>query len=1104
MQRWLAVFVLSVMLVASSDAQLLLYPTGMINSRLPVIPTRDGGSYGKAFPAQSVRLRYDFTGQLGQMTQGKLELDYRADPGRRETTSIVIGDGEKGIALSLLPASEGRFFVLEQTEYKYGDLRYLSGTKLQKTVSKTAPTLDWQRLQLKWDAKSVTLQYAGKTVATLPMLDGVQFTELYVDGWTVDQLQLVGQNTLRLDWENDYVAFVDVTVPLTAKQMQAALLGFDNFVVNRDPDARDFPMLQVNNPTDKSQTVTASFTVKRELTGDPWQWQQSVTIPAGQSKLVTLAFPQALGSDVYHLQMKVKIGDHVLATDTRHFMHAPRRDEKAGPRKFGLHDCNVRAFGFWPEALPIDMAHHYLRWGYVQGPGWVKDWDGQYGLDPKVPAEQWYWNDRIDWAIDQGREMFVCVQSTPFSDWARAHPYKHMRQYPWGNVGGHPKIDRYRNFLKEVAKRYTGKVEYWEVENEPNAGGHIPADKTDDYVEVCKAVYEELKGADPNTQIFGISGTSKFQPWMDKVLGHGGSQYLDGVSWHTYTSPSTPDEIGFPKIIKESVDIVKKHMPNAPIFNSETGVVVAMRYDVDQAIPQQVIQQKVRENDKAFVANSWMGATFDEWHGGASMVTNAVYNFLGGVEKYVFFGWNPNWPTKREWEKHAPFFSLFSVAADGTRTPSLMTLSVATLTTQMQSALLENSEQVNLPGVRGGLFDKTNGGKLAIIWAPSGEESVLFKTDAAQLEIVDMLGQTRMLNVSHGIAVCDVTELPMYVHVKSKQLEIQNGPIENVVVKANGPASGECEITLRNPMPYMFDGSFSVSWQRGQGSVEPAMQRLQLDRNQSRTLKVRYQLDTDETQTVDKPLLTLTVSGNSPMMDDTLLFHSAVAIPTRPVATVKLATSPVRLHQSQDAMLIALKSADAKVLKLNRLEQVKLGRPPALASLHDPAWWGGEDELSADIQLAADSEGIVLYMDVKDVAARLPRTWPSVKGSVVELFFDFRKPGDGLGDPVYGNQTFQVLIKPELTAAVTDAQVWSPQRDRLNATCFSQYDAKADRYWLVYRMPWAGGVPEVIGFDVAINAAPEGKAGRKTQMILFGDATNARNAAAFGQLVFKP
>ena len=45
---------------------------------------------------------------------------------------------------------------------------------------------------------------------------------------------------------------------------------------------------------------------------------------------------------------------------------------------------------------------------------------------------------------------------------------------------------------------------------------------------------------------------------------------------------------------------------------------------------------------------------------------------------------------------------------------------------------------------------------------------------------------------------------------------------------------------------------------------------------------------------------------------------------------------------------------------------------------------------------------------------------------------------------------------------------------------------------------------KVIGFDVAINAAPEGKAGRKTQMILFGDATNARNAAAFGQLVFKP
>ncbi|MFG0250796.1 MAG: hypothetical protein ACF8OB_18065, partial [Phycisphaeraceae bacterium JB051] len=945
---------------------------------------------------------------------------------------------------------------------------------------------------------------AGKAVATLPMIDGLQITELYVDGWTVDQLQLVGQNTLRLDWEMDYAARVDVNVPMHSKQMQAALLGFDNFVVNRDPDARDFPMLQVNNPTDTSQTVTASFTVKRELTGDPWQWQQPLTIPAGQTKLVAVAFPEALSSDVYHLQMKVKNGDHLLAIDTRHFMHSPRRDEKAGPKKFGLHDCNVRAFGFWPEALPIDLAHHYLRWGYVQGPGWVKDWDGQYGLDPKVPASQWYWNDRIDWAIDQGREMFVCVQSTPFSDWARAHPYKHMRKYPWGQVGGHAKMDLYRNFLKEVAKRYAGKVEYWEVENEPNASTHIPFERYDDYVEICKAVYEELKGADPNTQIFGISGTSKFQPWMDKVLGHGGSQYLDGVSWHTYTSPSTPDEIGFPKIIKESVDIVKKHMPKAPIFNSETGVVTVMRYDVDQAIAPELVAKKVRENDKAFVANSWMGATFDEWHGGASMVSNAVYNFLGGVEKYVFFGWNPQWPTKREWEKHAPFFSLFSTSADGTRTPSLMTLSVATLTTQMQSALLENSEHVNLPGVRGGLFDKTNGGKLAIIWAPSGKESVLFKTDAVQLEIVDMLGQTRMLKVSQGIAVCDVTELPMYVHVKSKQLQVQAGPIENVLVKAKGPASGDCEITLSNPLKQPLAGVFSVDWQVGHGSVTPAMQKLSLKPGEARTLSFAYVLETDEGQAVDKPVLALTVESQASSGDEPLVFHSSVAIPTRPVATVKLATSPVRLHQSQAAMLTALKSADAKVLQLNRLEQVKLGRPPALASLHDPAWWGGAEELSADIQLAADSDGLVLYMDVKDVAARLPRTWPSVKGSVVELFFDLRKPGDGLGEPVYGNQTFQVLIKPELTAAVSDAAVWSPQRERLNATCFSQYDAKRDRYWLVYRMPWSGSVPEVIGFDVAINAAPEGKAGRKTQMVLFGDATNARNAAAFGQLVFKP
>lgn len=1099
-----AVICLYVLMGSPVMGQLRVYPQGMLNPRVPIIVNQPQGAVGKAFVSHEVSLGYLFGKQLGDTTSGKITCVFRAEPGRLPSWPLVLMADDRALAVGLTAGAEGRHLMLAWLDDSTLEPKFSAGSILQKNVSSISPATTWHDLTLQWDKQQVILFYEGKKIASIKVQNEFSPTQLVVNAWSVDELKLTAQGSLTLDWEHDYAARIMPAKNVGVDAMSATLLGFDTFVVDTDPASRHYPMIQVNNPTMQSQKAVARFTVKRELTGEPWQWQQTFEIKAGQSKLLGIAFPKELGSDVYHLKMALDVAGKNLATMAKHFLHTPKRHEAAGPKKFGLHDCNVRQFGFWPDPLPIDLSHLYLRWGYVQGPFWVKDWDGNYGMNPNIPADQWHWNRRMDWASDAGRDLLVCVQSTPFSDWSREHDYPIMKKLPWTTIGGHPNLKRYRNFLREAAKRYAGKVKAWEIENEPNASTHIPFDRYADYVQICKAVYDEIKSADPNTQIFGISGTSRFQPWMDKVLGNGGANYMDGISWHTYTSPNMPDEMGFPTIIKESVDIVKTHKPDAPIWNSETGVVVAMRYDVDKPISQEIIAQKIRENDVSFVANSWMGAALDEWRGGASMIANATYNFLAGVDKFVFFGWNPQWPTKPKWVGEKPFFSILSSAADGTRTPSLMTLAVANYTTQMQGALLKNSNHVTLDGVKGGIFKKANGGKLAVIWAPSGKQSVMLKTDAAQIEIVDMLGQSKMVKVVQGIVICDVTDLPMYVHVKTKHLAVTPGPVAKILVKANGPTSGICEVTLTNRLANDFKGKLQVYWIRESGKLFPMTQSLNITTGQSQTLSFAYALKTVENKKLDKPQIGLTIQGKTTGSSERVVFHSTVDIPTKPVVTIPLAQRSIRLHQSRGVMLEAMKAAHAKLLKLDRLEQVKLGRPPALASLHDPAWWGGKDELSSEIYLAADKKGLVLYMDVLDIAARKPQTWPSVKGSVVELFFDFRKPGKGLGDPAYGDQTFQVLLKPQLTQAVTDVAVWSPQREKIKATAFSQYDKATKRYWLVLRLPWSGPMPEVFGFDIAINASPMGRSGRKTQMILFGTASNARSASDFGQVVLKP
>lgn len=1097
-----------------TQAQLLIYPQGMINPRVPEIATTMGGAKGKAFTSKGVMLGYEFDQSLGDTSSGKLALSWRCDLARAGKTPLLLTDLQTALGIHVTDASDGRQVELAwMTPPQTTQPRLALNSTIRKAGSDAISTDQWRDVLLTWDKQNVSLSLSGKVICTLPVIRPFAPTQLWVDGWGVDELALTAGGKLVLDWEQDYAARITPADAVQAKAIAINLMGFDNHVVGTNPALRDYPMLQINNPTDKTQQVTASFTVKRELAGKPWQWQQVLTVAPKQTLLTPVAFPEKLGSDVYHLSATVNVADRTITLENRHFLHAPLRDEPAAEHKFGLHDCDVRTFGFWPDSLPVHIAHNYLRWGYVQGPGWVKDWDGKFGLDPKVPAEQWYWNHRIDWAIDAGRDMLVCVQSVPMSDWARAADYPHMRVTPWGKVGGQPNDERYRHFLREVAKRYAGKVQTWEIENEPNAGNHTPDDRIGDYVAVCKAVYDEIKGADPNTLIMGISGTSKFQDFMNEVFKLGGAPYMDGVTWHTYTSPDTPDAVGLQTILKESVDIVHKHKPGAPIWNSETGVYIALRNEVDQAIPMETVAQKVQLRDIAFVQNGWMGAAFDEWHGGACIVSNAVYNFLAGVEKYVFFGWNPDWPRNTQWQGKPTNFTLFSAAADGTRTPSLATLAVATLITQMQGTLIKGSVPVKLDGVAGGMFAKANGGRLAILWAPHGRRSVMLHCKAEVIEVVDMLGQTQQIKTSDGVAVLDVQALPVYVHVPLHDLTVSPGPVDQITVKADGATTGQCEVTLTNRLLHAMAGQVQLAWFAGDGKLTPMTQSLNLAPGKTQTFGFAYEV-TSDLKSVKHPTVLVQViqsagDGQLPMQ-----FASTVAIPTKAVLVVPVTSGSIAMLRNQEAMVSQMKQVGSLTLELDRLEQVQLGHPPALASLQDPKWWGGPDELSATVKLAADEQGLVLYMDVLDIAAREPQTWPSVKGSIVELFFDFREPGKGLGNGVYGRQTFQVLLKPILGPEVTDVAVWSPQLDTMQVPAYSQYDKATHRYWVAMRLPWSV-VPDLrsrikemthgglIGFDLAINAAPSDGPGRKTQMILFGTAANARNASAFGQLLFK-
>ncbi|MPN08636.1 hypothetical protein SDC9_155921 [bioreactor metagenome] len=195
-------------------------------------------------------------------------------------------------------------------------------------------------------------------------------------------------------------------------------------------------------------------------------------------------------------------------------------------------------------------------------------------------------------------------------------------------------------------------------------------------------------------------------------------------------------------------------------------------------------------------------------------------------------------------------------------------------------------------------------------------------------------------------------------------------------------------------------------------------------------------------------------------------------------------------------------------LKLDRSEQAVFGKPSEIASIQEAHFWGGPAELSGSFRLGGNENALYIAARVRDVKFRLPRVWPGVLGSSVELFFDFRTPAEGLGKPEYTSNVFQFLILPPKESG-TAPQFWCPQLPELTAQAVQlRGDRLDDGYWLTLEIPWTrvrpdGMRPVRFGFDAAVNGSFGDRDERKTQLMMFGTMQNFRDASKFGMILKK-
>jgi hypothetical protein len=210
-----------------------------------------------------------------------------------------------------------------------------------------------------------------------------------------------------------------------------------------------------------------------------------------------------------------------------------------------------------------DFSVHVFLWGGFEttqrdlnlvkelGFGWIKQrFEWRY-IEPHIKGKmEWNEPDRIVDAVTRaGLKMIARVDNQP--RWARADT-------TWPIDGPPDKLSDFGDFLEAMAKRYQGRIQAYQIWNEPNLArewGNKPPNPAA-YVEMLKVAHKAVKSADPNAVVIsgGLSPTTATGAiampdvqFVKELYAAGGKPFFDLLGVHAagYKAPPelSPEEI---------------------------------------------------------------------------------------------------------------------------------------------------------------------------------------------------------------------------------------------------------------------------------------------------------------------------------------------------------------------------------------------------------------------------------------------------------------------------------------------------------------------------------------------------------------------------------
>ncbi len=199
----------------------------------------------------------------------------------------------------------------------------------------------------------------------------------------------------------------------------------------------------------------------------------------------------------------------------------PSRDIAPEKSYFGLH---------------IPLTPDYIAMARAAGMRWIRFHDtcmiGKWPVAEVAPGTWNFFDRQVDAAHAAGLGIIGMYDGAP----ARTASRKREGGY-WGiwHIPDLPgAMDEWRGYVRAVTTHYRGKIDHWEIWNEPWGEWWLGAGGTPElYADLMKAAYSEAKKANPEVTVIGVD-TYRGAAWTELVLKASGTDCFDAFSFHDY------------------------------------------------------------------------------------------------------------------------------------------------------------------------------------------------------------------------------------------------------------------------------------------------------------------------------------------------------------------------------------------------------------------------------------------------------------------------------------------------------------------------------------------------------------------------------------------